>query len=107
MPLDDANPHDAAEPVDLDQDGAEDRVEMLLASVFALAAASVARKAAGALWRASTGRTPPSGGRDDRSSLAVLVMWGAVAGAAGGAARLMAERQARRVAAARRERSSS
>jgi hypothetical protein len=90
------------QPHDRDADGQDDRLEMLLTGVFALAAASVARKVAGELWKATTGRTPPSGGKDERANLKVIILWGAMAGAAAGVARAVAERQAVKVAHSRR-----
>lgn len=86
---------------DRDADGQDDRLEMVLAAVFALAAASVARKATGRIWRAATGRTPPTGVHEAGSSLAVIMLWGALAGAATGAAHALAERQAKHIVRSR------
>lgn len=88
--------------VDRDDDGVDDRLEMLLTALFALAAASVARKVTGRIWKATTGRTPPASGKDGNVDLTVIVMWGALAGATAGVAKALAERQARRIAQSRR-----
>jgi len=86
---------------DRDDDGMPDAFEKILVLAMTLVAASVARKVAGAVWQASTGRTPPSG-EDDKGDAVVVLLWGAAAGAAVGAARLVAERQARAYARHRR-----
>jgi hypothetical protein len=90
-----------AEASDRVTDVIDDRLEMVLAAVFALVAASVARKATGRIWKAATGRTPPTGDREAGSSLGVIVLWGAFAGAATGAAHALAGRQAKHVVRSR------
>jgi hypothetical protein len=101
--LSDALPPEA-EDHDRPSDVLDDRLEMVLAAVFALAAASVARKATGRIWKAATGRTPPTGDREAGSSLGVIMLWGAFAGAATGAAHALAGRQAKNVVRARHTR---
>jgi hypothetical protein len=86
---------------DRDSDGMDDRLEMVLAAVFALVAASVARKATGRIWQAATGRTPPTGDREAGASLGVIMLWGAFAGAATGAAHALAGRQAKTIVRSR------
>jgi Protein of unknown function (DUF4235) len=100
----DATADDMRAEHDRDADGMDDRLEMLLTGVFAMAAASVARKVASGIWKASTGRTPPQGGKDGRADLGVIILWGAMAGAAAGIARAVAERQAAKIAQSRRAR---
>ena len=78
-----------------------DAFEKMLVLGLGLLAASVARKAASAVWTASTGRKPPSV-EDDRGTATVVLLWGAAVGAAVGAARLIAQRQARSIARKRR-----
>lgn len=87
--------------MDHDEDGVDDRLEMLLTAVFALAAASIARKAARGVWKATTGRTPPNSAKDGSVDISVIVLWGAVAGATAGVAKALAERQGARIARAR------
>jgi hypothetical protein len=96
------SPPPQAEVRDRDADGVDDRLEMVLTGVFAMVAASVARKVAGEVWKATTGRTPPTNAKDGKTDLKVIIMWGAMAGAAAGIARAVAERQAGRVVQARR-----
>lgn len=89
---------------DKDDNGLDDRFELVLTAVMAIAAAAAAKRVAAVAWRATTGRTPPAGGKDAGANATVVLLWGAALGAAAGAARMLAERQAARIAAARRNR---
>lgn len=84
---------------DRDQDGVDDRVEMLLAAALGIALMPVAQRVTAAAWRLVTGKPAPQGADDDWQ---VAVLWGAVAGAGAGIARTLASRQARAFARRRR-----
>jgi hypothetical protein len=89
---------------DDNQNGIDDRFELVLTAAMTLAAAAAAKRVAAVAWRAATGRTPPAGGKDANANAAVVLLWGAALGAAAGAARMLAEREAGRIAVARRNR---
>ncbi|MGH3445721.1 MAG: DUF4235 domain-containing protein [Nocardioidaceae bacterium] len=67
-------------------------------SVFALAstigASMVARKALGATWKASTGKTPPSNPEHPDTSMAEAIAWAILSGVSVGLARMLATRKA-------------
>jgi len=79
-----------------------DLVISVVTGAAALAAASVARRAARLTWRAVTGKQPPTDVRSPDTDWAVAVLWAVSSGAAVGIARLLVEREVNARIAARK-----